>query len=54
MANRVARGIITPNVLEYLPISEDYTICELAPPAGFIARSAASDFGTLRVADLGL
>jgi len=41
MANRVARGIITPNVLEYLPISEDYTICELAPPAGLIGKTLA-------------
>jgi trk system potassium uptake protein TrkA len=41
MANKVARGIISPNVLEYLPISEDYTICELAPPAAFIGKSLA-------------
>ena len=41
MANRVARGIISPNILEYLPISEDYTIAELAPPAGFIGKSLA-------------
>jgi len=39
MANKVARSIISPNVLEYLPISEDYTICELAPPAAFIGKS---------------
>jgi trk system potassium uptake protein TrkA len=39
MANKVARSIISPNVLEYLPISEDYTICELAPPSGFIGKS---------------
>jgi len=41
MAVRVARGIISPNVLEYLPISEDYTICELAPPQTFIGKSLA-------------
>jgi trk system potassium uptake protein len=41
MAIRVARGIISPNVLEYLPISDDYTICELAPPQAFIGRSLA-------------
>jgi trk system potassium uptake protein TrkA len=41
MANRVARGIISPNVLEYLPISEDYTIVELAPPSSFIGKSLA-------------
>jgi trk system potassium uptake protein TrkA len=41
MANKVARSIITPNVLEYLPISEDYTIVELAPPTDFIGKSLA-------------
>jgi trk system potassium uptake protein len=39
MANKVARSIISPNILEYLPISEDYTICELAPPSAFIGKS---------------
>jgi trk system potassium uptake protein TrkA len=41
MAAKVARSIISPNVLEYLPISEDYTICELAPPSSFIGKSLA-------------
>jgi len=41
MANKVARSIISPNVLEYLPISEDYTIVELAPPTTFIGNSLA-------------
>ena len=41
MANKVARGIISPNVLEYLPISEEYTIVELAPPTAFIGKSLA-------------
>jgi trk system potassium uptake protein TrkA len=41
MANKVARSIISPNVLEYLPISEDFTIVELAPPTSFIGKSLA-------------
>ena len=41
MANKVARSIISPNVLEYLPISEDYTIVELAPPTAFIGKTLA-------------
>ena len=41
MATKVARSIISPNVLEYLPISEDYTICELAPPTAFIGKTLA-------------
>jgi trk system potassium uptake protein TrkA len=39
MANKVARGIISPNVLEYLPIADDYTIVELAPPTAFIGKT---------------
>jgi trk system potassium uptake protein TrkA len=39
MANKLAQTIVSPNVLEYLPISEDYTICELAPPAAFIGKT---------------
>jgi trk system potassium uptake protein TrkA len=39
MANKVARGIISPNVLEYLPIADDYTIVELAPPTTFIGKT---------------
>ena len=41
IANKVARSIISPNVLEYLPISEDYTIVELAPPTSFIGKTLA-------------
>jgi len=41
MASRIARSLISPNVLDYLPISEDYTICEVAPPAGFLGKSIA-------------
>jgi len=39
MANKVARSIISPNVLEYLPIADGYTIVELAPPTAFIGKS---------------
>jgi trk system potassium uptake protein TrkA len=41
MANKVARSIISPNILEFLPISEDYTIVELAPPTAFIGKNLA-------------
>jgi trk system potassium uptake protein TrkA len=41
IAIKLARSIISPNVLEYLPISEDYTIVELAPPSSFIGRTLA-------------
>ncbi len=41
MANKVAKGLISPNVLDYLPVSEDFTICEVAPPASFLGRTIA-------------
>lgn len=39
MANKVARSLISPNVLDYLPLSEDYTICEMAPPTSFMGKT---------------
>ena len=41
MADKVARSIVSPNVLDYIPLSEDYMICEIAPPASFIGKSIA-------------
>jgi len=39
MADKVARSLISPNVLDYIPLSEDYTICEIAPPPSFMGKS---------------
>jgi trk system potassium uptake protein TrkA len=39
MANKVARSLISPNVLDYLPLSKDYTICEMAPPASCMGKT---------------
>ena len=39
VANKVAKALIAPNVLDYLPVSEDFTICEVAPPAGFLGKT---------------
>jgi trk system potassium uptake protein TrkA len=39
IADKVARGLVSPNVLDYIPLSEDYTICELAPPPSFIGKT---------------
>ncbi len=39
MANKVARGLVSPNVLDYIPLSKDYTICELVPPASFSGKT---------------
>ncbi len=39
MAGKVAKALIAPNVLDYLPVSEDFTICEVAPPSGFLGKT---------------
>jgi trk system potassium uptake protein TrkA len=39
MADKVAKSIISPNILEYIPLSEDYTISEIAPPASFNGKT---------------
>jgi trk system potassium uptake protein TrkA len=39
MADKVARSLISPNVLDYIPLSEDYTVCEMVPPTGFMGKS---------------
>jgi trk system potassium uptake protein TrkA len=41
MASKVAKGMISPNVLDFLPVSEDFTICEVAPPAAFLGKTIA-------------
>jgi trk system potassium uptake protein TrkA len=41
MADKVAKGIISPNVLDYIPLSDDYTISEIVPPAGFMGKTIA-------------
>jgi trk system potassium uptake protein TrkA len=39
MAVRTARGLGTPNVLEFIPLAEDYSITEAAPSPAFLGRS---------------
>jgi trk system potassium uptake protein TrkA len=39
MARKVARGLISPNVLDYIPLSQDFTICEIAPPPSFLGKT---------------
>ena len=41
IAHKVARSLISPNVLEYLPLSDDYVISEVAPPNYFLGKSLA-------------
>ena len=41
IAHKVAKSLISPNVLEYLPLSDDYVISEIAPPNDFLGKSIA-------------
>ena len=39
MAVRIARSLSSPNVLEHLPLAEEYSIAEVGPPAHFLGKS---------------
>jgi trk system potassium uptake protein len=39
MATKVARSLISPNVLDYIPLAGNYTICEMVPPANFYGKT---------------
>ncbi len=39
MAIKIARSLSSPNILEYIPLAEDYSITEISPPAHFIGKS---------------
>jgi len=39
MANKVARSLISPNILDFIPLSEDFTISEVVPPSIFFGKT---------------
>ena len=39
MAGRIARGLSTPNVLDFIPLAEDYSLMQVDPPRSFIGKS---------------
>ena len=39
MARKVAKSLISPNVLDFLPLSQEYTISEIAPPPSFLGKT---------------
>ena len=41
IAHKVAKSLISPNVIDYLPLSDDYMISEMAPPNSFLGKSLA-------------
>jgi len=39
MAIRVARGLSRPNVLDFIPLAEDFDLVQVAPPKEFVGSS---------------
>ncbi|HSB03966.1 MAG TPA: TrkA family potassium uptake protein [Thermodesulfobacteriota bacterium] len=39
MADKVAKSLISPNVLDYIPLAGNYNICELVPPPSFYGKT---------------
>jgi trk system potassium uptake protein TrkA len=39
MADKVAKSLIAPNVLDYIPLSAEYTISEIVPPVHFMGKT---------------
>jgi len=39
IAGKLAKSLVSPNVLDYLPLSEDYMIFEMAPPNSFCGKT---------------
>jgi len=39
MAKRVARSLSTPNILDYIPLAEDFDLVQVGPPREFIGKS---------------
>ena len=39
IADKLAKNLISPNVLDYIPLSKDYTISEIVPPARFMGKT---------------
>ncbi len=41
LAKKMAKSLTSPNVLDYLPLTEEYDIVEIAPPKEFIGKTLA-------------
>ncbi|RJQ82711.1 MAG: TrkA family potassium uptake protein [Desulfobacteraceae bacterium] len=39
MALRISRGLSRPNVLDFIPLAEDYDLIQVGPPRDFIGKS---------------
>ena len=41
MAGKIARSLRSPSVMDYISLTREYWICEIAPAASFIGKSIA-------------
>jgi trk system potassium uptake protein len=39
IADKVARSLISPNVLDFIPLTEDFTVSEVVPPTSFYGKT---------------
>ena len=39
MGMKVAKTLVSPNILDFLEMTEDYEISQIGPPAGFIGKT---------------
>jgi trk system potassium uptake protein TrkA len=39
MAIRIAKGLSTPNILDFIPLAEDYNLIQVEPPRAFIGKT---------------
>jgi trk system potassium uptake protein len=39
VAKKVAKSLVSPNMMDYIPLSEDYIISEMAPPNSFLGKT---------------
>jgi len=39
MADKIARSLISPNVLDFIPISKEFTVSEIASPPAFFGKT---------------
>ncbi len=39
MARRIAHNLTTPNIMEYIPLAEEYSLSETEPPKHFIGKT---------------
>ena len=41
LAKKLAKTLLSPNLLDYIPLSDEYNIVEIAPPKDFIGKTLA-------------